>query len=169
MIQWSILTETYPGLFRFLGGILDYGYQDPDSCFIECQTQGLMKETTKLPFLGIANGSICMCGLDWEEVGKNALFDDACKENSLTCWDNSEEICGIKDDTNRFAIQNEIVAYSTMNITSFYAKSKEWSRNDSSSNTFAQLHMTNDNPTHSDPFVLPKHMVICHQAVSTIL
>ena len=60
------VNEMDSGLFKFFGGIMDFGDQSPEYCWIECQRQGLAAEDSKIPFIGIANATLCFCGIDYE-------------------------------------------------------------------------------------------------------
>ena len=60
------VNEMDSGLFKFFGGIMDFGDKSPEYCWIECQRQGLAAEDSKIPFIGIANATLCFCGIDYE-------------------------------------------------------------------------------------------------------
>ena len=60
------VNEMDSGLFKFFGGIMDFGDKSPEYCWIECQRQGLTAEDSKIPFIGIANATLCFCGIDYD-------------------------------------------------------------------------------------------------------
>ena len=115
------------------------GRQNPESCFVDCQKQGLLTNVKDSLFFGISQENLCMCGLNLNPKDCNykkirgiccnnflnhfflvvsGLGMLQCDANSLPCPDSQADFCGSKGNPEYFTYYDitSFPAYPTNNI-----------------------------------------------------